>query len=145
MQVVSSLPIDLRFLAAYLRRCARSGLGLSADQCDRAAELLTQAAREADRVVDIAADVPDLRLIGTAHDKAGILSFVLDDVHAHDVGTILDHEGIAVRTGHHCAQPVMDRFGVPATVRASFGLYNTPAEVETLFAALGKVREVFAR
>lgn len=97
------------------------------------------------RATAFAADVPDLRLIGTAHDKAGILSFILDDVHAHDVGTILDHEGIAVRTGHHCAMPVMERFGVPATVRASFGLYNTAAEVDTLFAALGKVREVFAR
>lgn len=90
-----------------------------------------------------AADVPELRLIGTAHEKAGILSFVLDDVHAHDVGTILDSEGVAVRTGHHCAMPVMDRFGVPATVRASFALYNTPGEVDALFAALAKVREVF--
>lgn len=90
-----------------------------------------------------AADVPGLRLIGTARDKAGILSFVLDDVHAHDVGTILDLEGVAVRTGHHCAMPVMERFGVPATVRASFALYNTTAEVDTLFAALAKVREIF--
>jgi len=92
-----------------------------------------------------AANVPGLRLIGTARDKAGILSFVLDDVHAHDVGTILDHEGVAVRTGHHCAMPVMERFGVPATVRASFALYNTQAEVDVLFAALAKVREVFPR
>jgi len=90
-----------------------------------------------------AADVPGLRLIGTARDKAGILSFVLDDVHAHDVGTILDSEGVAVRTGHHCAMPVMEHFGVPATVRASFALYNTPGEVDALFAALVKVREVF--
>ena len=92
-----------------------------------------------------AAEVPGLRQIGTAQEKAGILSFVLDDVHAHDVGTILDHEGVAVRTGHHCAMPVMERFGVPATVRASFALYNTAAEVDALFAALGKVREVFER
>jgi len=90
-----------------------------------------------------AADVPGLRLIGTSSDKAGILSFVFDDVHAHDVGTILDSEGVAVRTGHHCAMPVMEHFGVPATVRASFALYNTPAEVDALFAALAKVREVF--
>ena len=90
-----------------------------------------------------AANFPGLRLIGTARNKAGILSFVLDDVHAHDVGTILDSEGVAVRTGHHCAMPVMERFGVPATVRASFALYNTPGEVDALFAALGKVREVF--
>ena len=91
-----------------------------------------------------AVNTPGLRLIGTARAKAGILSFVFDDVHAHDVGTILDLEGVAVRTGHHCAMPVMERFGVPATVRASFALYNTPAEVDVLFAALAKVREVFA-
>ena len=91
-----------------------------------------------------AAGVPGLRLIGNAREKAGILSFVLDDVHAHDVGTILDSEGVAVRTGHHCAMPVMERFGVPATVRASFALYNMPEEVDALFSALAKVREVFA-
>ena len=91
-----------------------------------------------------AMETPGLRLIGTARNKAGILSFILDDVHAHDVGTILDSEGVAVRTGHHCAMPVMERFGVPATVRASFALYNTPAEVDALFTALGKVREVFS-
>jgi cysteine desulfurase/selenocysteine lyase len=86
---------------------------------------------------------PDVQLIGTAREKAGILSFVLDRVHAHDVGTILDREGVAVRTGHHCAMPVMERFGVPATVRASFALYNTRADVDALFHALDKVREVF--
>ena len=91
-----------------------------------------------------AAGTPGLRPIGTARSKASILSFVIDGVHAHDVGTILDLEGVAVRTGHHCAMPVMARFAVPATVRASFALYNTPAEVDALFAALTKVREVFA-
>ena len=96
------------------------------------------------RAMELAAGCPGLRPIGTARDKAGIFSFVLDGVHAHDVGTILDQEGVAVRTGHHCAMPVMERFGVPATVRASFALYNTPAEVDALFAALAKVREVFA-
>ncbi|MCC4117770.1 cysteine desulfurase [Aromatoleum toluclasticum] len=84
-----------------------------------------------------------LRLIGTAREKAAILSFVLADVHAHDVGSILDHEGVAVRTGHHCAMPLMERFGVAATVRASFALYNTHEDVAALFAALEKVREVF--
>jgi cysteine desulfurase/selenocysteine lyase len=69
---------------------------------------------------------------------------VLDGVHAHDVGTILDQEGIAVRTGHHCAQPVMERYGVPATVRASFALYNTRADVDALVRGLGQVRQVFA-
>ena len=90
-----------------------------------------------------ASAVPGMRLIGTARDKAAILSFVFDDIHAHDVGTILDLEGVAVRTGHHCAMPLMERFGVPATVRASFALYNTHEEVDALFAALRKVREVF--
>ena len=90
-----------------------------------------------------ARDFPGLRLIGTARDKAGILSFVVDGVHAHDVGTILDGEGVAVRTGHHCAMPVMERFDVPATVRASFALYNTRADVDALFRGLERVHEVF--
>ena len=85
----------------------------------------------------------DVRLFGTARDKAAILSFTIHDIHPHDAGTILDREGIAVRTGHHCAQPVMDRFGQPATIRASFGLYNTKAEVDALVAALKRVREIF--
>jgi cysteine desulfurase/selenocysteine lyase len=87
--------------------------------------------------------VPGLRLIGTARHKAAVLSFVLDGIHAHDLGTILDSEGIAIRTGHHCAMPVMDFFGVPATARASLAFYNTRAEVDQLAAALGKAREVF--
>ena len=89
-------------------------------------------------------DLPGLRLIGTARHKAAVLSFVLDGVHPHDIGTILDQEGVAVRTGHHCAQPTMDRFGLPATARASLALYNTKADVDALVRALGKVREVFA-
>ena len=87
--------------------------------------------------------VPGLRLIGTARHKAAVLSFVLDGIHAHDLGTILDSEGIAIRTGHHCAMPVMDFFGVPATARASLAFYNTRQEVDQLAAALGKAREVF--
>ena len=86
-----------------------------------------------------------VRLIGTAPEKAAIVSFNLEDVHPHDVGTILDREGVAVRTGHHCAQPVMDRFDVAATVRASFGLYNTKQEVDALVDALGRVQEIFGR
>ena len=77
-------------------------------------------------------------------EKASVLSFVLEGVHPHDVGTVLDDEGIAVRAGHHCAQPVMRRFGVPATARASFAFYNTPAEVEALARGLERVRTVFA-
>ncbi|MFY9550407.1 MAG: cysteine desulfurase [Thermoanaerobaculia bacterium] len=87
--------------------------------------------------------IPGLTIIGTAREKAGVLSFVLDGVHPHDIGTVLDHEGIAIRTGHHCAQPVMDRFGVPATARASFGLYNTRGEVDALVAAIHKVIGMF--
>jgi cysteine desulfurase/selenocysteine lyase len=86
--------------------------------------------------------IPGVRLIGTAREKAGVLSFVMDDIHPHDIGTILDREGIAVRTGHHCAQPVMQRFNIPATARASFGLYNTREEVDALVAGIQKVREV---
>ena len=86
-----------------------------------------------------------VRLIGTAPEKAAIVSLNLEDVHPHDVGTILDREGVAVRTGHHCAQPVMDRFDVAATVRASFGLYNTRQEVDALVEALGRVQEIFGR
>ncbi len=84
-----------------------------------------------------------LRIIGTAKEKAGVVSFVFDHVHAHDVGTILDQEGVAVRAGHHCAMPVMQRFGVPATTRASFAFYNTRAEVDVLVAALQRVLKVF--
>ncbi len=87
--------------------------------------------------------VPGVRLIGTAREKAGVLSFVFENIHPHDIGTILDQEGIAIRTGHHCAQPVMQFFGVPATARASFALYNTKADVDALVAGLHKVREVF--
>jgi cysteine desulfurase/selenocysteine lyase len=89
-------------------------------------------------------EIPGLRLIGTAREKEGILSFVLEGIHPHDVGTILDQEGIAIRTGHHCAQPLMERFGVPATARASLALYNTTEEMDALANGLQKVREVFA-
>jgi cysteine desulfurase / selenocysteine lyase len=89
-------------------------------------------------------EIPGLRLIGTAKEKEGILSFVLEGIHPHDIGTILDREGIAIRTGHHCAQPLMKRFGVPATARASLALYNTIEEIDALANGLQKVREVFA-
>jgi cysteine desulfurase/selenocysteine lyase len=86
--------------------------------------------------------VPGLRLVGTARRKASILSFVMDDLHPHDIGTIVDREGVAIRTGHHCAQPVMERFGVPATARASLAMYNTRKDIDALVAALLRVREV---
>ncbi|MGH8649859.1 MAG: SufS family cysteine desulfurase, partial [Burkholderiales bacterium] len=113
-----------------------SGVGL-----ERAAayerELLEYATERARRL-------PGLRILGTAREKAGVLSFVLEGIHPHDIGTILDREGIAVRAGHHCAMPVMDRFGIPATTRASFSFYNTPQEVDALVAGIERVKEVFA-
>jgi cysteine desulfurase/selenocysteine lyase len=87
--------------------------------------------------------VPGFRLYGAAREKAAVVSFTLEGAHPHDVGTILDQEGVAIRTGHHCAQPVMERFGIPATARASFALYNTREEVDALVASLGRVAEVF--
>ena len=91
-----------------------------------------------------AKSIPGLKIIGTARDKASVFSFTLAGIHPHDIGTILDHEGIAIRTGHHCAMPVMERLGIPATARASFGLYNTHGEVDALFTGIRKVQKVFA-
>jgi cysteine desulfurase / selenocysteine lyase len=88
--------------------------------------------------------IPGLRMIGTAREKASVLSFVIEGIHPHDIGTVLDRMGIAVRTGHHCAQPVMDWFGVPATTRASLAFYNTRAEIDALVEGLHKVKEVFS-
>ncbi len=99
-------------------------------------DLLAYATEEVGRV-------PGVRIVGTAREKAGILSFVVEGIHPHDLGTILDHEGVAIRAGHHCAMPLMDRLGLPATARASFGLYNTAAEVDLLAAGIRKAREVF--
>jgi cysteine desulfurase/selenocysteine lyase len=90
------------------------------------------------------AEVPGLRILGTAPHKAAVISIVMDDVHPHDLGTILDREGVAVRTGHHCAQPLMERFDVPATARASLALYNDQSDVDALVRALHVAREVFA-
>jgi cysteine desulfurase/selenocysteine lyase len=98
-------------------------------------ELLSYATR-------LVGEIPGLRIIGTAREKAGVLSFVIEGIHPHDIGTILDDEGIAIRTGHHCAQPVMQRFGVPATARASFAFYNTKEEIDVFIGALRKVIEV---
>jgi cysteine desulfurase / selenocysteine lyase len=89
-------------------------------------------------------EVPGLRLVGTAREKASVLSFVLEGVHPHDIGTVLDYEGIAIRTGHHCAQPVMERFAIPATARASLAAFNTKEELDALVRGLHKVREMFA-
>ena len=122
------------------------GLGAALEYVDQVG--IDEIARHENKVLAYATEqlaaIRDVRLIGTARDKAGVLSFVMDGVHPHDIGTILDQEGIAVRTGHHCAQPLMERFGVPATARASFALYNTVKEVDALAEGLEKVREVFA-
>ena len=88
--------------------------------------------------------IPGLRIIGTAREKAAVLSFVIEGIHPHDIGTVLDRQGIAVRTGHHCAQPVMDRYQVPATTRASLAFYNTIAEIDALTDGLQKVKEIFS-
>jgi cysteine desulfurase / selenocysteine lyase len=90
------------------------------------------------------AEVPGLRILGNSPHKAAVISIVMDDVHPHDLGTILDREGVAVRTGHHCCQPLMERFDVPATARASLALYNDESDVDALVAALHVAREVFA-
>jgi cysteine desulfurase/selenocysteine lyase len=92
---------------------------------------------------EIISSIRGVKIIGTAREKASVLSFTLDGVHPHDVGTILDGEGIAVRAGHHCAQPVMQRFNVPATARASLAFYNTKEEIDALAGAIHRVREVF--
>lgn len=99
-------------------------------------ELLTYATRQAGAI-------DNLTLVGTAQEKAAILSFVMDEIHPHDIGTILDHEGIAIRTGHHCAMPVMERLNLPATARASFAFYNTRAEIDKLVNGIEKCKEVF--
>jgi cysteine desulfurase / selenocysteine lyase len=121
------------------------GLGAAIDYLD-ALGLDRVAAWEHELLVhatDALSALPGVTLMGTARDKAAVLSFLVDGVHPHDVGTILDQQGVAVRTGHHCAMPVMTRFGVPATTRASFALYNTHEEIDALVAGLGRVREIF--
>ena len=93
---------------------------------------------------DRLSSIEGLKIIGTADRKGSLISFVMEGVHPHDIGTILDAEGIAIRTGHHCAQPLMDRFGVPATARASFAFYNTKEEIDVLVKGIDRVIEVFS-
>jgi len=122
------------------------GLGAAIDYVNRLG-VSAIAAHEHDLLAygtEALAAVPGLRLVGTAPEKAGVLSFVVEGIHPHDIGTILDYEGIAVRTGHHCAQPVMDRYGLPATARASLACFNTKGELDALVKGLHRVREMFA-
>jgi cysteine desulfurase/selenocysteine lyase len=118
------------------------GLGAAIDYV-QSVGLVSIAEHEAalvDRAMTRLPTIDGLRLVGTARRKASVVSFVMDGAHPHDIGTIVDREGIAIRTGHHCAQPVMDRFGIPATARASIGMYNTTEEIDALVDALGRVR-----
>jgi len=137
-------PPPARFEAGTPNIAGAIGLAEALDYVaalDREAMQAHEAALLAHATQALAA-VPGLRIIGTAAEKVGVVSFVMEGAHAHDIGTIVDQDGIAVRTGHHCAQPVMDAFGVPATARASFALYNTHAEVDALARAVARVREV---
>jgi len=121
------------------------GLGAALDYLDQVG-LENAAAYEQELLAyatQVLAAIPGVRIIGTAKEKVSVISFVVDGVHAHDVGTVLDQEGIAVRTGHHCAQPVMQRFGVPATARASLAFYNTRQEIDALAAGIQKVKRIF--
>ncbi len=122
-------------------------IGLGAAMCYvEETDLDAIAAHEHDLLTyatDRLSEIPQVRLIGTAADKAAVISFVIEGIHAHDVGTILDHEGVALRVGHHCAQPLMDHYGVPATARASFAFYNTRQEVDRLVDGLHHILELF--
>ncbi len=134
-----------KFEAGTPNIAAGIALGAAIDYLD-AVGLERIAAHEHDVLTygtELLAALPGVKIVGTAREKASVLSFVIDGIHPHDAGTILDQEGIAVRTGHHCAQPVMDFFKVPATVRASLGLYNTREEMDGLAAGIRKVIEVF--
>jgi cysteine desulfurase/selenocysteine lyase len=120
------------------------GLGAAIDYLESLG-LANVAAHEQDVLAyatEALADIPGLRLIGTAKEKASVLSFLVGDIHPHDIGTILDQEGIAIRTGQHCSQPVMDRYGVPATARASLALYNTREDIDALVRGIHTVQEV---
>ncbi|MCX7626668.1 MAG: cysteine desulfurase, partial [Candidatus Sumerlaeaceae bacterium] len=137
--------IPYKFEAGTPNIAGTIGLGAALDYVQRIGLDAINAHEKAllDYATELLSSFEDIRIIGTARDKAALVSFNLNNVHPHDVGTILDQYGVAVRTGHHCAQPVMDRFGVPATVRASFAFYNTFSEIDVLIEALAKVREVF--
>jgi len=137
--------VPFKFEAGTPNIAGAIGLGAAADYLDQVG--LEKIARYEHELLVYATEalskVPGLTLVGTAREKASVLSFTLDYAHPHDIGTILDGEGVAIRTGHHCAQPVMERFGIPATARASLAFYNTRDEVDALVNGLAKVREMF--
>jgi len=137
--------VPFKFEAGTPNIAGTIGLGAAVDYL-RSIGMSTIAAWELELLdygTRVLRDIPGVRLIGTAKDKAAVLSFLVGDIHPHDVGTILDQQGIAIRTGHHCAQPVMDRFGVAATARASLAFYNTKQEIDALAAGIRKAIEVF--
>ncbi|MDJ0889780.1 MAG: cysteine desulfurase [Gammaproteobacteria bacterium] len=138
-------PIPYKFEAGTHNIAGAIGLGVALDYVNGIG--LESIAAHEHRLLSYAtealADVDGLRIIGTAREKAGLLSFVIEGAHAHDIGTIMDVQGVAIRAGHHCAMPAMQRFGVAATARASFAAYNTLEEVDALVAGITKVREVF--
>jgi cysteine desulfurase/selenocysteine lyase len=134
-----------RFEAGTPNIAGAVGLGAAIDYLSRV-DAAALARHEADLLSYATARLAEIegsRVIGTARHKSGVVSFVLEGIHAHDVGTIVDQHGVAVRTGHHCAMPVMQHFAVPATVRASFGIYTNRADVDQLMIALHKTREIF--
>lgn len=138
-------PIPAKFEAGTPHIAGVVGLGATIDYLSRL-DWDRIALHEADLLAyasERLSAIPGVTLIGTAAHKAAVVGFVVDGVHAHDVGTIVDQEGVAIRTGHHCTQPVMAFFGVPATARASFAFYNSRDDVDALVAAVRKVREVF--
>lgn len=139
-------PIPEKFEAGTPAIAAGIGLGAAIDYIN-AIDFVAAATYEHELLeyaTERLADIPGVAIVGTAEEKASVLSFTIDGVHPHDIGTILDQQGIAIRAGHHCAQPVMEFFGVPATARASFAFYNTRDEVDKLADAIQKVMEVFA-
>ncbi len=137
--------IPYKFEAGTPNIAATIGLGAAIDYLERIG--LERIARQERELLVYATEslsrIPGLRIIGTAREKAAVISFVMDGIHPHDIGTVLDQEGVAIRTGHHCAQPLMEWFGIPATARASFAFYNTQEEVETLVRSIEKVKEIF--
>ena len=138
-------PIPFKFEAGTPNVAGAVGLGAALDYV-KGIGLDVIGAHESELLgyaTEALSTVPDLRVIGTAREKASLLSFVIEGIHAHDIGTIMDTQGIAVRAGHHCAMPAMQHFGVAATARASFAMYNTVEEVDALVAGIRKVREVF--
>lgn len=139
-------PPPAKFEAGTPHVAGAVGLGAAIDYLD-SIDSMAMAEHECELLADASealSSVPGLRLMGTARQKASVVSFVLEGVHAHDIGTILDQEGICIRTGHHCTQPVMERLGVPATARASFAFYNTREEIVALVSGIERARELFS-